>query len=149
MLFSVNLAISAETYGRYHNQRFGYSISYPKDILYPQGESGNGDGQKFLSKNADATLLVYASHNALDKSISQLYKEAITNDATSKPRKTVTYKVLKKNWFVVSGFIAGNIFYEKTVLTSYGYKSFYIEYPESQKTSYDPIVKTVAASFMH
>lgn len=149
MLFGVNLAISAETYGRYYNQRFGYSISYPKDILYPQGESDNGDGQKFLSKNADATLLVYASHNALEKTVKDLYQEAVSENTETNALKNVTYKVLKKNWFVVSGFKDKNIFYQKTVMTNYGYKSFYIEYPASKKTSYNPIVKTVAASFIH
>ena len=35
----------------YTNARFGYSISYPADVLMPQGESDNGDGQKFLSRD--------------------------------------------------------------------------------------------------
>ena len=40
--------LADDVYHTYHNPRFGYSIAYPKDILYPQGESDNGDGQKFL-----------------------------------------------------------------------------------------------------
>ena len=31
--------------------RFGYLISYPSDLLIPQGEADNGDGQKFLAKD--------------------------------------------------------------------------------------------------
>ncbi len=70
---SLALALLAQTafaddlYQTYHNLRFGYSIAYPKTILYPQGESDNGDGQKFLSKEADASLIVYGSYNALDQ----------------------------------------------------------------------------------
>ncbi len=41
---------AAEIYETYYNHRYDYSIDYPKDVLFPQGESDNGDGQKFLSK---------------------------------------------------------------------------------------------------
>lgn len=40
-------------YRTYHNSRFDYSISYPADILIPQGEAINGDGQKFFREIAE------------------------------------------------------------------------------------------------
>ena len=40
----------------YVNVRFQYSICYPKDLLVPQGESDNSDGQKFLSNKDSAEL---------------------------------------------------------------------------------------------
>src|SRR5436190_13571117 len=46
-------------YRTYSNARFAYSISYPSDLLVPQGESDNGDGQKFQSKDVRAVMLVY------------------------------------------------------------------------------------------
>src|SRR5215469_6044695 len=49
---------SAHVWKRYTNVRFQYSICYPEDLLIPQGESQNSDGQKFLAKDG-AQLLVF------------------------------------------------------------------------------------------
>src|SRR5256714_15334892 len=38
-------------YKTYANARFKYSISYPADLLIPQGEAENGDGQGFREKS--------------------------------------------------------------------------------------------------
>jgi hypothetical protein len=134
-------------YKTYHNAKYEYSISYPKNILYPQGEADNGDGQKFLSKDAGAHLLVYGSNNALDESLAERFREESRDGMADNPKKVVTYKRLKNNWFIVSGFIAGRIFYQKTLLNQGQFKSFYFEYPENQKARYEPLIKGLVASF--
>lgn len=142
-LLMVSLCASAEqTYHTYSNSRFEYSISYPKELLFPQGEAENGDGQKFLSKEADASLLVYGSHNINAQTIKERYREESRGGT-----KVVSYRVLKDNWFVVSGYISGNIFYQKTILNNDQFKTFYFEYPETKKKTYDPVVKRLSSSF--
>ena len=138
---------AAEIYETYYNHRYDYSIDYPKDVLFPQGESDNGDGQKFLSKNADASLLVYASYNALEQSLEEIYREQSRGGTPEEPQKVVTYRVLKNNWFVVSGYNSGRIFYQKTFLRDNQLKTFVFEYNESQKELYDPITNRLAKSF--
>jgi len=152
LVFIIGLSITVfagevNKYANYHNQRFNYSIAYPKDILYPQGESDNGDGQKFLSKDADAILTVYGSNNVLNQTLADLYLEESKGGTYDSPKKVVTYKVLKNNWFVVSGYNSGKIFYQKTILNKDQFKSFYFEYPASKKKIYDPITKHIASSF--
>lgn len=142
-----SLVFAEETYKTYHNAKFDYSISYPKNVLYPQGEADNGDGQKFLSKDAAAHLLVYGSNNALDESLAERFREESRGGMADNPKKVVTYKLLRNNWFVVSGFIAGRVFYQKTLLNDGQFKSFYFEYPESQKARYEPLIKVLVASF--
>lgn len=132
---------------KYVNVRFGYSIAYPADILHPQGESDNGDGQKFLSEDGSALLLVYGANNVLEQSLEALYQEALQGGGEENPDRVVTYRTMKKDWFVVSGREAGNIFYQKTMMNGDQYVSFILEYPESQKAAYDPIVGTLAKSF--
>jgi len=136
-----------DVYNTYNNLRFGYSIEYPISILYPQGESDNGDGQKFLSKASDVSLTVYGTNNVLDQSLKNLYLEESGVEANKNTSRVVTYKVLKNNWFVVSGFNSGSVFYQKTIFNNNQFKSFYFEYPESKKTIYDPMVKHIASSF--
>jgi hypothetical protein len=141
------LLFAADVYDTYHNDRFDYSIEYPKDVLFPQGESDNGDGQKFLSKDADASLIVYGSNNALKQSLEEVYREESRGGTTENPKKVVTYKLLEDNWFVVSGYNSGRVFYQKTIFHDDVLKTFVLEYDESQKELYDPIAKRLEKSF--
>ncbi|MDD1606363.1 MAG: hypothetical protein LUO95_00415 [Methylococcaceae bacterium] len=141
------LLFAADVYDTYHNDRFDYSIDYPKDVLFPQGESDNGDGQKFLSKDADASLIVYGSNNALNQSLEEVYREESRGGTAENPKKVVTYKLLEDNWFVVSGYNSGRVFYQKTIFHDDMLKTFVLEYDESQKAFYDPIAKRLATSF--
>ena len=126
-------------YHTYSNARYGFSIAYPVNVLMPQGESDNGDGQKFVSKNGSATLLAFGSQR-LDRSLQDEFQSAQEN-------RTVTYKVIKGNMFVVSGHADGKIFYQKTLLRGDVFKTFIIEYDEGQRGTFDQITARIARSF--
>lgn len=132
-------------YVTYYNARFSYSIAYPARVLIPQGEAANGDGQKFLSKDGRAEMLVYGSNNALNQTLRDAYQEELSSAAH--PRRRVTYQVIKADWFVVSGTENGRVFYQKTFLREDVFKTFRIEYNESQKGTFDAVTTTIARSF--
>lgn len=136
------------TYNTYANARFGYSIAYPVGILYPQGEADNGDGQKFLSKDGQATMLVYGGHQLDDVPLSDMYEAASKEKALNGASRNVTMKVLKKDWFVISGYAGGRVFYQKTMLRNGVIKTFIIEYDRAQKSIYDSITARVSRSFV-
>lgn len=132
-------------YENYFNHRFEYSISYPSDLLYPQGEAANHDGQKFLSRDGRALMLVYGQENIQQQTLAQFYREESRSKAH--PNRVVTYKVLRGSWFVFSGSESSRIFYQKTWLKNGEFLTFSIEYDASQKSIYDPITATIARSF--
>ena len=134
------------TYRTYHNARFDYSISYPADVLIPQGESENHDGQKFRSRDGRAEMLVYGSYNALNQTLGQRYTEE-TNLSADHPHRTVSYKTLKGFWFVVSGIEDGRVFYQKTILSKGIFKTFHIEYNNGEKDLYDSLTTQMVRSF--
>jgi hypothetical protein len=68
-------------------------------------------------------MLVYGSYNALNQTLRQLYSEE-TNPSADHPHRTVSYKTLKGNWFVVSGIEEGRVFYQKTMLAKGIFKTF-------------------------
>lgn len=127
-------------YKTYTNARYGYSISYPSNLLIPQGEADNGDGQAFLSKDGAAEMRVYGSQD-LGGGLAESYRAAQAG-------KEVSYKTMKGNWFVVSGRDGGKIFYQKTMLKGGALKTFSIEYDESRKSTYDAITARIARSFV-
>ena len=126
-------------YRTYTNARYGFSIAYPVGILVPQGESDNGDGQRFASRNGSASLVAFGE-NRLDRSLADEFRSAQEN-------RSVTYKVLKRDMFVVSGFGNGKIFYQKTLLRGNSFKTFVIEYDEGERGTFDPITSRIANSF--
>ncbi|HEX8494596.1 MAG TPA: hypothetical protein VF658_17250 [Pyrinomonadaceae bacterium] len=126
-------------YKTYTNARYGYSIAYPSSLLIPQGEADNGDGQAFRSKDGAAEMRVYGSQN-MGGGLTAAYTEAQAG-------KDVSYKIIKRNWFVVSGRSGGKVFYQKTMMKNDVLKTFTIEYDEAQKATYDAVTTRIARSF--
>ena len=155
MFFCLSFAYAQQTkvqYKHYTNVRFDYGVDYPSNLLIAQGEPINGDGQKFISKNKKAKMVVSGIYNINEKALKQLYEETIANK--EKGNATVTYKVLEKNFFVISGISKGKIFYQKTIekgdtfnRTLTIFKTLTIEYNESLKDTFNPITSAISKSF--
>ena len=147
LLLMVQSVSAAEPFSTYTNSRFNYSIEYPANLLIPRGEAPNGDGQIFASADGQAQMIIYGMHNVFERSLQDLFQKESQDAANAKISKQVTYKRQKDNWFVVSGYIGPKIFYQKTFLSNDLFKSFYIEYPISQRKLYDPILGRMGRSF--
>ena len=124
----------------YGNSRFGYSVEYPAELLIPQGEAPNGDGQIF--RNDEAEMRVYGSNLLLNETLQAEYESLL------KEKKGVTYKVVKKDFFVISGKNKGRIYYQKMMHgENDDFLIFMIEYPETKRAVYDEVVTRVVKSF--
>lgn len=134
------------TYRTYANARYKYSISYPANLLEPQGEPDNGDGQKFASKEGRAELIVYGANNIDSETTKSAFDNAV-KELGGEAGRVVTYKVMKKHWFVISGRHDKNIFYSKTINRGDTLVTFIFEYPESERATFDPITTRIANSF--
>lgn len=124
-------------YDKYCNSRFEYCIEYPTE-LKGMGESGNGDGQKFISKDNKATLIVYRDSRIGDfENIAECKADCFRNDSQIEAGKNVTYKKEGNNFFVVSGYRGNNIFYQKTIFRNGEMVTAVIEYSTSKKAKYN------------
>lgn len=144
VLMSVQAATAwaDQSIGVYVNHKYRYEIAYPADRFVSQGESPSGDGQRFVAPDGRAELLVYAHYNVLDQTLADSYREA---QATAGRR--TTYKVMKADWFVVSGYEGGRIFYRKTLLRNGTFFTFELHYDPADRALYDPLVPRIAADF--
>jgi hypothetical protein len=135
-------AVPQNNYQVYTNARFKYSISYPADLLVPEGEAENGDGQVFKEKGGSSVeMRVYGGYNALNETLSNRYQKVI------REWSNVTYKVLRKDWFVVSGLVNGKIHYQKTMLRGETFKTFEIEYDAVRGSTYNEVTDRISKSF--
>jgi hypothetical protein len=136
-------ASQQNNYQTYVNARFKYSITYPADLLIPQGEAENGDGQVFREKGASSVeMRVYGGHKILNETLRSRYAELVRKWSNG-----VTYKVMRQDWFVVSAMVNGKIHYQKTILRGDTFKTFEIEYDAVRGSTYNDVTDRISKSF--
>jgi len=128
----------------YTDVRFQYAICYPEDLLVPQGESDNSDGQKFLA-NDSGQLIVFGSNNALNQPLKD--NLATTASRLAGASGKVTDKLLEPDWFVVSGQNGPIIFYANVFYSRGQFKSFELTYNDSAAAVYEPLIRRLARVF--
>ena len=139
-----------KNYNKYCNARLQFCVEYPKEFK-GQGEPTNGDGQIFLSEDKHSEIRAFG-HIAVEDfdKIEQEYKTASNGI-------NVTYKLIKKTWFIFSGIDKnGQIIYSKTVkkkLMNYMnndsqevFQTLMITYPSSQKNLYNTYCDKISKS---
>jgi hypothetical protein len=124
-------------FNKYCNSRYNYCLDYPV-FLIPQNESNNGDGRKFISDDLKTEMSIFGSN----------YPYSLNSYLSiSSENKHITYKVVKNNWYVISGYENGLIFYQKTVLKDGVFKTFHLTYPKSIKKDFDFYLPIIVKSF--
>ena len=142
--------VSAQSkYKTYYNARYGFSISYPSSLLAPQkAEDVSSSGEIFLSKDKETEMRVWGEYNALEQTLERRYNENIKDYGDG-----VTYKILLKNGYVISGVKDEKIFYQKTLRRKHKetevFYTFTIEYKKSDRKKFDPVIRQIADSFKY
>lgn len=128
-------------YDTYVNSRFGYSVKYP-NILKKGSESENGDGCEFISEDG-FIMKVYGSNDVsvFNKTLDEMYTDEL------KEHKDITYKVKKKNWFVISGYDGEMIFYIKKYIGTSSSNTLYLNYPSNLRDKYYDVITVISKSF--
>jgi hypothetical protein len=125
----------------YRNARFGTEVQYPAYLFSLVQESANGDGATFQSANGELKFIVFGQYNYDGFNIRGLAER----DAASDRFDEVTYRKTGKDWYVLSGYIGGDIFYRRAVLDPNGVVHVLeITYPRSEKEQMDVVVTQMA-----
>ncbi len=138
-------------YETYQNSRYEFMIEFPSQLLIPKGESDNGDGQTFISRDQTAKLIAFGRVNLDFESnrpytIKTAYAKALQS-LKIEGKRQLTLKVQKDNWYVISGFEGNNIFYCKTYCLKDKLITFEITYPAAQREQWDTAVNRLSKSF--
>lgn len=136
-----------EKSGRYINERFHFMLVYPEEIFVEKLLSDNGDGITLY--NQDKTLELKAYGSLYGENIKEIYHDTLKWSAEAKEH--VTYKVLRKNWFVFSGMTFENkrIFYQKTFYKKSGSVSVKLVYPAKNAKRYDKLLRDIMKNFRY
>lgn len=133
-------------YETYHNQLYNYSVEYPT-ILIPQGESDNGDGQKFISENKKTQLLVYRDYKNNYLTGGELYtlEEAFQEDL--KMKDGVFNKKIEDNYYIIAYKTDEIVYTHYAQLHKDNYYNILFQYPQDESDNMKEIIKHVTKSF--
>jgi hypothetical protein len=133
----------------YRNPRWGFGMAYPSTFtLDPESVPENGDSARFWAANRRATAVVTGLRNTMGQPLAELLGEA-RQDIVLTSRGVITYARVKDNWFVLSGFVAGRIFYQRTFLSQAGrvIATLWIEFPRDMRPCFEEAVTMMSLSF--
>lgn len=132
-----------ENYTVYTNSRGAYTLIYPPARLLPENTAADETSQHFTSPDGRVRLSTDAQPISAGTTLADLYNRARipTNN------RSVTYSVLRDDWFVVSGYENGEVYYQKSLLDNGVLKSFQMHYPEELKPEFDAITAQISWSF--
>jgi hypothetical protein len=136
-------------FSSYCNSRFDFCIEYPASFSKQQ-EPDNQDGLTFLSADRKTEIRTFGSLAIEDFDLLSDEFKSATADLK------VTYKAIKKDWFIVSGIDSqGRIVYRKTAKKQVNYmgqgaatvfQTLMISYPTSQIDVYNAYCLKIAKS---
>jgi hypothetical protein len=141
----VSLA-SASDWRQETNKRYGFMLSYPADFI-PERLPENGDGRRYHSPDGQVSLAASAFHLASDNDPGGL--EAFWAKELSERGQTVTYKLKRANWYVISGVNPNGFeFYHKAFFYPTYQVEFEITYPHSQNARWNKVVERLSREFV-
>lgn len=77
------------------------------------------------------------------QTLADFYREALARYG-----QAVTYKVMRQNWFVVSGTLPGGTeFYKRFAVQGGNWAEFTATYPAAKSAQYDPVIERMSKSF--
>jgi hypothetical protein len=122
----------------------GFVVDIPARMFRLVAADRNGRRYRSEAGAADLTLGIY--NNALEQNVGAAYAAALADRTIV---AAPSYRAKGKDFFVISGKAKGRIVYFKSLLTCKGsvWASLRLEYDESSKDSFDPVVTRISQSF--
>lgn len=140
---SIRPVEQAETFG---NSKYAFELQVPSGMFFPrriEGDNSNSDDHFYLQSN-DGDALIHAWGQPISRSITPelaLKKEIISNSDW-----VCTFKKVGDHFFVVSGYVSGQIFYQKTILKGNHTINFIILVDKTKRKNYDSATEMLAQS---
>ncbi len=130
----------------YRNEKYGFTMKVPAD-QFVAGTARNPEiGALWISRDKLARLLAVAAPNETGGSI-ESYREFVIENTYANAH--FDYTPQRDNWFVLSGTMGDQVFYERITFVCdgryiYGWQLFY---PARQKRLYDAIVEEIHRNY--
>ena len=132
----------------YTNDTHGFSVDYPLNVFDSEKEAESGNGITLETRDKSVEFRAYGFENG-DNLPLETVQKIILEDSDE---RDVTYKRIKDDWIVLSGYEQEGdrlmIFYQRLQASKdlSRFSAFEIIYPESERSTYDPLIKRMSHS---
>jgi len=128
------------------NERHGFLIAYPVKVFPQQANQNTDEGQVFYSGDGRAQLLVGAFANEHATTLRSYRKFLLKENYAG---ADIDYAPVRKRWFILSGTIGDEIFYQRVNFTCGGrlINSWAMIYPKAENRFYDRVVEAIAPTY--
>lgn len=134
-----NLPAPAQNWVSYRDVRLGLALEYPADVFVSDHTQASNI---FRSRDGRARLIISGAPQTGDVTLTKLRRFLLEG-----PYKgaDLGYAPQHSTWFVLSGTLGSDMFYERITFTCNGraFHGWKLEYPASEQTFYEPIVEEV------
>lgn len=137
----------AHDWATYRDARFRFALEYPGDVFAPDAARPN-DAKGFLSRDGRARLLISAAPNTSGMTLAKRRRSLMEDTYKD---ATFDYSPQRSTWFVLSGTLGTEMFYERVTFSCDGraLHGWKLVYPLSERTFYDRIVEEVHRRYRH
>jgi hypothetical protein len=143
---ALNAADWRSDWATLRNERHGFLIAYPVKVFQQDADPTTDEGRVLSSVDGKARLLVGAFANAEGTSL-EAYRDFLLNDQYAGAE--IEYAPMHAKWFVLSGTLGEQEFYERVSFTCGGrlINSWVMIYPKAQSRLYDRVVEAIARTY--
>jgi curved DNA-binding protein CbpA len=139
----------AANWTSYYNRRFGFALRYPAGVFTEAvGDASSGDNLLLWSDARRATLWISASPLGAGSSIAAYRRSLIAERFVG---ATFDYAPQRENWFILSGVVGGEMFYERVTFSCdrRSVHHWLIVYPVTERAFFDEIVEEIHSSYRY
>jgi serine/threonine protein kinase len=132
---------------KFTNQKYGCTVLVPLTVFTNPPQQLDDEHTTFLSADGRTQLQLIVQKNPQNRPVADIYREWIVERTKGHSSKMVNYKVLKENWFVLSGDADGRGYYVKCVARDRMLFSMNLEYDEEMGVIWQDTMTTMSRSF--
>ena len=138
----------ATNWAVYHNASLGFALKYPPDV-FALGRNQTDNGDRLLtSKDGRALLRIFGVPNRMAITLTQYRLSLITRRYAD---ATFDYTQQRHNWFVLSGRVREEMFYERVTLSCDGRSihGWLLVYPIADRSFFEAIVDEIRRTYKY
>ena len=136
------------TWAVYRNARLGFALRYPADVFTSGRNEVENNDRLLTSKDGRALLRISAMPNRATKTVTQ-YRRLLMAERYA--NATFDYTPQRNNWFVLSGSVGEQMFYERITFSCdrRSIHGWLLVYPLAERPFFDPIVEEIDRSYRY
>ena len=136
------------TWAVYRNAYLGFALKYPADVFTLGRNQTDNSDRLLASKDGRALLRIYGVPNRMATTLTQ-YRRALI--ARRYPDATFDFTSQRHNWFVLSGRVGEEMFYERVTFSCDGRSihGWLLVYPISERSLFDAIGEEIHRTYRY